>query len=140
MQTFWFQAICGNHIVWDAVEVIEYKRKHTGNVTESLNEIKRIVEILVERRNVRQTGFANVVARAMQERVGDADETSKFLAKRGISRSLTSQAIQQLSNFGKPFTLWTLVDALTQLTQEVRYAGERTEADAKVSRLLSLAM
>jgi hypothetical protein len=31
IETFWFQRICGNHIVWDATEVVTYKRKHTSN-------------------------------------------------------------------------------------------------------------
>jgi hypothetical protein len=35
VQTFWFQAVCQNHIVWDAVEVVEFSRKHTANVHES---------------------------------------------------------------------------------------------------------
>jgi len=26
IQTFWFQAVCANHIVWDAVEVVEFSR------------------------------------------------------------------------------------------------------------------
>jgi len=32
MQSFWFQRICQNHIVWDAVEVVEFSRKHTATV------------------------------------------------------------------------------------------------------------
>lgn len=44
IQTFWFQAVCANHIVWDAVEVVEFKRKHTANGRDGLTEIRRIVE------------------------------------------------------------------------------------------------
>lgn len=47
IETFWFQAICANHIVWDAVEVVEFTRKHTTNVGEALGEIRRIIETLV---------------------------------------------------------------------------------------------
>jgi len=36
IQTFWFQKVCCNHIVWDAMDVTEFTRKHTGNVRESL--------------------------------------------------------------------------------------------------------
>ena len=35
IETFWFQAVCQNHIVWDAVEVVEFSRKHTANVHEA---------------------------------------------------------------------------------------------------------
>src|SRR5436189_5016860 len=74
IQTFWFQAACQNHIVWDAVEVAEFTRKHTANVHESLGEIRRIIEALVARRDERRDGFVKVIGRAMQERLGsDAD-------------------------------------------------------------------
>ncbi len=46
----------------------------------------------------------------------------------------------QIGEEGKPFTIFTLVDALTRLTQQqTRYAGDRTEADVKASKLLALA-
>ena len=41
VQTFWFQKVCQNHIVWDAVEVVEFSRKHTANVKNGLVEIHR---------------------------------------------------------------------------------------------------
>ena len=34
VQTFWFQAVFQNHIVWHATDVVEIKRKHTANVHE----------------------------------------------------------------------------------------------------------
>lgn len=140
VQTFWFQQVCGNHIVWDAVEVVEYKRKHTGNITESLVEIRQIVESLARKRDERKDGFAKVIANAMQEKVGDAEDATKFLAKQGITRSLIKRAVEKIGAKGQLFTLWTLVDALTQLTQDIRHAGDRTEADSKVAKLLSLAV
>jgi len=139
VQTFWFQAVCQNHIVWDAVEVIEFSRKHTGNVTESLSEIRRIVESLVAKRDERKDCFAEAIQKAMKNRVAtDADEATKFLTQHGITRSLVKKAVARISESGNPFTIWTLVDALTQLTGETKYAGERTEADQKVAKLLAL--
>ena len=44
IETFWFQAVCQKHIVCDAVDVVEFSRKHTANVGDSLREIRRIVE------------------------------------------------------------------------------------------------
>ena len=141
VQTFWFQAVCQNHIVWDAVEVVEFTRKHTGNVAESLGEIRRIIAELVTKRDARKDGFAKVIGKAMQERVAqDGDEATKFLFKHGIPRHLVQQAIARISAERQAFTLWTLVDALTRLTGEVRYAGDRMEADAKVAQLLALAV
>ena len=140
VQTFWFQKVCQNHIVWDAVEVVDYQRRHTGNIRESLTEIQSIIERLVQKRDSRKDGFATVLQKVMKERMDDAEETTKFLSKHGINRSLITRAVKQIGDSGQEFTLWNLVDVLTQLTQEVSYAGARNEMDTKISQLLSLAV
>ena len=139
VQTFWWQAVCCNHIVWDAVEVVEFSRKHTGNVGDALIEMRRIIESLAAKRDERKDGFAKVIQKAIKETVGDADEATQLLVKNGINRTLIKKAITRIGDEGKPFTIWTLVDVLTRLNQQVTYAGARTEADIKVSKLLALA-
>jgi hypothetical protein len=140
IQTFWFEAVCQNHIVWDAVEVVDFTRKHTANVHEGLGEIRRIIEALVEKRDQRRDGFVKVLTKAMQERLGpDAESVAKELAKNGIPRNLARDAIEIARQHGA-FTIFALVDALTRLTQKARYAGDRVEADAKVASLLTLAV
>lgn len=139
VQTFWFQAVCQNHIVWDAVEVVEFARKHTANVHESLSEIRRIIEALVRKRDERKDGFAKVVRKAMETRLGDeADEVAEVLAKAGVNQLLGKRALEIAREQGR-FTIFALVDALTRLSGEMKNAGERTEADQKAGRLLQLA-
>ena len=140
IETFWFQACCQNHIVWDAVEVVEFSRKHTANVHESLSEIRRILGGLVEKRDARRDGFVQVMATAMREKLGDdAEEVTKILAQHGISRSLARKALRIAEKQGA-FTIFTLVDALTRLSRELPFAGQRTEVDQKAARLLALAV
>ncbi|ADB14985.1 hypothetical protein Psta_0294 [Pirellula staleyi DSM 6068] len=67
IQSFWFQAVCRNHIVWDAVEVVEFTRKHTANVREGLGEIQKIIASLVAKRDERKDGFVRVLQKAMTE-------------------------------------------------------------------------
>ena len=139
VQTFWFQAVCANHIVWDATEVVEFSRKHTANVHESLTQIRQIILNLVEKRDERRDGFANVIKKAMETRFGSsADEVMKRLAECGIARTLAKQAVEIAERQGR-FTIFCLVDALTRLSGKLSYAGDRTEADEKASRLLALA-
>lgn len=140
IQAFWFQAVCQNHIVWDATEVIEFTRKHTANVQDGLREIRRIIEQLVERRDQRKDDFARVIAKAMRDTIGsDAEAVAKELAKNGIPRSLAKDAIEIAGQRGR-FTIFSLVDALTRLTPKIKYIGDRTEAEAKVASLLALAV
>lgn len=138
IQTFWFQAVCQNHIVWDAVEVVDFTRKHTANVHDGLSEIRRHIETLVAKRDERRDGFARVMAKAMQETLGsDGDTVVAELTKNGIPRGLAAKAMEIARQQGR-FTIYSLVDALTRLTQQVKFIGDRTESDHKVAALLSL--
>jgi hypothetical protein len=138
IQTFWFQSVCQNHIVWDAVEVVDFSRKHTASVHESLAEIRRIVETLVATRDERKDGFVRLMQKAMETTLGaDADEVSKVLSDSGITRTLAKQAIEIARQHGR-FTVFALVDALTRIAGEMKNAGDRTEADQRAAKLLSL--
>ncbi len=140
IQTFWFQQICQNHIVWDATEVVEFTRKHTARVGESLNEIRRLIEALTAKRDDRKDGFAKVIKRAMETKLGDnAEEVLKALAQNGIPRAMAKQASEAAMKQGR-FTIFSLVDALTRLTSSYKFAGDRLEADAKAASLLALAV
>lgn len=139
IQSFWFQAVCQNHIVWDATEVVEFTRKHTASVHEGLNEIRRLIEKLARQRDERRDGFVRVVSKAMAERLGrDADEVLKELSSHGIPRGLAKQATELAQQSGR-LSIFSVVDALTRLAQHVRFVGDRTEIDAKAAALLALA-
>ena len=140
MQSFWFQRICQNHIVWDAVEVVEFSRKHTANVRDGLLEIRRHIEALIAKRDARRDKFAEVLQKAMQTRLGsDAEEVGKELTKHGIPQHYIKDALE-IARAQGGFTIFALVDALTRLTQRVTFAADRAEADFKVAQLLSLAL
>ena len=140
LQTFWFQSVCGNHVVWDAVEVVDFSRKHTANVHEALLEIRLGIDALVAKRDARRDGFYAVMQKAMRQQLGeDSEAVLKQLTSHGINRSLAKQAVELAAERGR-FTIFSLVDALTRLTQKVKWIGDRAEADAKVASLLALAV
>jgi hypothetical protein len=47
VQTLWFQAVCQNYIVWDAVEIVDFSRKHTANVYDAVADIRGIIARLI---------------------------------------------------------------------------------------------
>ena len=139
LQTFWYQRICGNHIVWDAIEVAEFSRKHTANVRDSLAEVRKLVGDLVSLRDQRRDGFARVVGNAMGTRFADSPEAAVAdLAGRGITRSLAEKSVEYARQQGA-LTIFSVVDALTRLTQQSVNAGDRTALDQKAAQLLTLA-
>lgn len=139
VQTFWFQAVCANHIVWDAVEVVEFTRKHTASVRDSLGEIRRIIESLVQKRDARRDGFFRAMKKAMATALGDdAEAAHKELSKVGFTRALATEALALAEKRGR-FTVFAVVDALTRLAGQLANAGDRTDLDGKAAKLLALA-
>ena len=139
IETFWFQAICQNHIVWDAIEVVEFSRKHTVNVREAFDDIRRIVHTLATKRDQRRDAFARAIERAMQTKLGDdIDEVRAALTKQGVSRALAREAVGLAQKQGR-FTVFAMVDALTKLSRHLVNAGDRTEVDQQAGKLLTLA-
>lgn len=139
IQTFWFQAVCQNHIVWDAVEVVEFSRKHTANVRDGLDEMRFLVADLVKKRDQRRDGFVKVVRKAMRETLGeDVEQALAKVLEAGIPARLAEEAIESAQRQGR-LTIFAVVDALTRMSQRVFYAGDRTELDAKAASLLALA-
>jgi len=140
ISTFWWQAVCANHIVWDVTDVHEYTRKHTANVHEALDDIRFAIQSLVQKRDQRRDGFAKAVKRAMETTLGsDADEAQKALSQTGISRVLGKQAIEIAQEKGR-LTIFAMVDALTRIAGKIANAGDRVEVDHKAGHLLSLAV
>ena len=128
-----------NHIVWDAVEVVEFSRKHTANVHEALSEIRRAIEALVRKRDERRDGFVKAVQHAMETTLGsDAEEVQKVLSQNGVARSLAKEAIAIAQEKGR-FTIFAMVDALTRIAGKMVNAGERLAVDQKAAQLLALA-
>jgi hypothetical protein len=139
IETFWFQAVCQNHIVWDAVEVVEFSRKHTANVHDALGEIRRAIETLVHKRDERRDGFLKAIRQAMETKLGDAEEVKKVLSQNGIVRGLAKEAIGIAQEKGR-FTIFAMVDALTRIAGRMVNAGERLGVDQKAAQLLALAV
>lgn len=139
IETFWYQAICANHIVWDATEVVEFSRKHTANVHEALIEIRRSIDALVRRRDERRDSFHKAVRNAMVTTLGDdAEEVQKVLSQNGVPRSVAKEAITIAQEKGR-FTVFAMVDALTRIAGRMVNAGERLGVDQKAAQLLALA-
>lgn len=140
ISTFWYQRICGNHIVWDATEVCEFTRKHTANVRDALGEIRCMIEQLVTKRNERKDSFAGLIDRAMDVKLGtDAEEVEKALRQNGIPTMLAKQTVESIPPW-QDWTVFSAVDALTRKSRELKNAGSRAEADQRAASLLALAV
>jgi hypothetical protein len=75
----------------------------------------------------------------MTERLGDdAESAAKELSRHDLPKGLIKEALTIAQAQGG-FTIFSIVDALTRLSQKVTYAGDRAELDQKIGLLLALA-
>jgi hypothetical protein len=140
IKTFWFQAVCQNHIVWDAVEVVEFKRKHTAKVHDALADIRSAIARLVESRDARRDGFVRVIENAMRERIGDdAEAALKAVQRHGVTGKIAKEAISLAESRGA-FTIFAVVDAITTLASRMQFAGDRVDTEQKAASMLALAV
>jgi hypothetical protein len=138
IQTFWYQHICGNHIVWDAIDVVDYSRKHTSSVRDGLNDIRELIEALIQRRDERKERFERGIELALSTKIGsDLDEVSKLIVAKGIPRNLVDNAAKVVAG---NLTLFAWVDALTRASGSIKFAGNRTALDQKIGSLMTLAV
>lgn len=139
IQTFWYQYICQNHIVWDAIEVVELKRRHIGNVQEALNDVREAIVQLTKKRDERRDSFVNGIKLAMQTPLGDdAEQVTEALGKKGIGPRLAAQAIELVPPW-QTYSVFSIVDSLTRIAGRNQNAGDRLLLDQKAASLLSLA-
>lgn len=137
VSTFWFQAVCQNHIVWYSTEMQEFVCDNVLNADDAINQLRRRIELLVEKRDQRRDGFARVIAKAMCTRLGsDPEEVQRILEQMNIDRQLAAQAVQTARHQGG-FTIFSVVDALTRANRELANAAQRTQADRQAAGLLS---
>ena len=140
VSTFYWQAVCQNHIVWNATDVTEFTRKHTANVGDAFGQIRIILDDFAKKRAERKDGFMDAVEAAMQAKLpDDADKVIAMLKKQGIPQHWSKEATSMAMKKGA-VTLWSIVDALTQLAGKIPNAGERTQLDQQAGALLSVAV
>jgi hypothetical protein len=123
------------------MEVTTFSRKHTANVHDALPEITGLLKQLVASRDKRRDAFVRQMTAAQTSVLGqDQEETMKALSGRGIPQHVVKEAMKMVSTSGSRFTVFALVDALTRISGRIRQAGDRAELDARIGRLLTLAV
>jgi len=83
-------------------------------------------------------GATGVPVPTDRQTVQRADEALELLSQRGFGKNLAKQAVEIARQRGG-LTVFSVVDALTRLSANLKNAGDRAEADERAGRLLALA-
>jgi len=145
---FLMQAVCGNHIVWNATGVHEIRIRHIGQDT--LGRAFRGFEAQLMRYHdaapEEEKGILaarNMVLGKTKEECLDA--LCAYIKSHSIplSRERVSKALDVAADheawYGNPRTVWAAVAGLTHASQTSGYADERATVDRAAGQVLRMA-
>jgi hypothetical protein len=139
IRAFWYQRGCQNHLLWDPLYTIPRVRRHSGDVRQGLDQIRRVIEALERRRSERRDEFVRVVRKAQRLRLGhQPDEVLVRLLELGFDPRLARRAVDTVLSEGR-LTIFAVAESLTRLSHAQAYVAERTALDTKAASLLTLA-
>jgi len=147
--TFLYDHVCGNHIVWNAKGVVEWRVRHIGDVRD-----RAFGQLAVEMQKYAESSPSDEEARIAEAKrvVLGASKVEVVEAMLGIVRSkridgLSKKALEaaydvaeaHTDRYGDPTTIWAQVSGLTQYSQSVPYANSRTAIDRAAGKLMTVA-
>ena len=147
IMSFLYDAVCGNHIVWNAKDVKEIRFRHVGNADERAFVSLRVD--LVEYVNSAAGEIESRIKAARSYTLGATKEEA-LDALLGIVTSKRLQLTQgqcddayniaaSSTRYGSPRSVWGIVNGLTELSQQTEYADKRVSIDRAAGKLLEVA-
>ncbi len=145
---FLMQAVCGNHIVWNATGVHEIRVRHLGEGTLTRAFRGFEAELRKYHDSAAEEEKGIVAARKLvlgntKEEVLDAlvkyAKTHSIPLSRARFADAHDIAVDHESWYGNPRTLWANIAGLTQASQKTEYADDRTVIDRSAGKLMQMA-
>ena len=140
---FYYRHVCGNHIVWDASNVVEVRLRHVGDrVDERFSDA---IEAQVRWIDEGSREDEQKIARAKTFRLGESKEDvlDAVFGKRsvGLSRAAIGTGYDSVlpEIDGDPRSAWGLAQGLTRASQQVAYSDERDRLDRAAGKVVELA-
>jgi hypothetical protein len=143
LTTFLMQCICGNHIIWDAQNIVTVRYKHIGEVYyRAMESMRTGMETL---RSFTRPNL-EIMSRLRTLNVGpDRDETVQNVYDLGIDGVITKKVLESAYDYAStyadddgalPNTALGIVNGLTRYSQIGGFADERLKLDRAAGKIL----
>lgn len=139
--SFLYNEMCGNHIIWGASGVVEFRAKHVGTVRERTQawaaKLTQYADQTMGHEEMRVKRAASTVIAATKEELLDTlfGMRSLGMSRKALEASYTACIPEQ---DGDPLTVWGFVQGATRYSQTIKYADQRMVIDRAASKLLDL--
>ncbi len=142
LTVFWYEHICGNHIIWNVASQQSYNLRHIGDLVgqkgiAAVREIQKLAQAST-------TGDRARILSAQSFSLGDKkEEVIENVYQKNIAPKATiTKAYEEAEKFssvhGSPRSAWGLAAGLTRLSQNLRHADQREAMDKTATRVLNL--
>jgi hypothetical protein len=136
--SFFFDAVCGNHIVWGASGVTTQRIRHTGRHVQwtARQQLDATTTARVDVRAITDqlSHLQSVVIGKDKVAVGNAAARVTGLPKTIIMEAY--EVAEGSTRYGDPRTAWGINNGLTELSQREGYASKRAAIDNAAGLLL----
>mgnify|MGYP001616940198 CR=1 FL=1 len=134
-QTFLYDYVCANHIVWGAQEVVARERRHVGHVRAILDELLAAIAALRARGTVDEERA--LVRTAIATRFADDEQLAvASLREAGFTKAVAEGAAEIAVKERGDLSVWSVVAGLTAQARDLPNAGDRVELERAAGRLL----
>jgi len=138
---FYYNGMCGNHIIWGATGVVEFKAKHVGSVAGRVQQWETEI-----RRFAGQSTAADEAAMkaATTQRIAATKEQllDTLFGKRlpGLSRKAIEASYDAVveAQDGDPLSKWGWVAGATRYSQQTKFADERFALDRAAGKVMQM--
>lgn len=146
MTAFLYDVICGNHIVWGAQNVIEFRTYHRGSDAER-RAFQRLAVVAMEYSASSASELETAIAGSQQRLIASNVEEipDLIMAKKQLAPVLSKRIIRDAvevaatsGRYGDPRSPWGVAQGLTELSQKLPNTNDRHEIDRAAGKILDL--
>lgn len=147
---FYFSEVCGNHIVWGAKYVKEFRFRHVGRAKDRAFhklavDFKAYADESVSEDRARMISAKQFVIGASKQEV--LDTLFSYVGKRKIAlpRANIIEAVNfaeaKEERYGDPRTAWAISNSLSEMSQTASegHAGKRVSLDKAAGKIMEIA-
>lgn len=135
MASFLFDYVCGNRIVWGAIDYEELRIRHTISAPDKF--IERMAPAIEAFDKSSTKGLKDALAAAQESKI---DDVQKFLHKRFGQNTVAAIIATHMAEEDRPIeTVWDAVTGITAYAKGIPNQDRRVEFERKAGALLTAA-
>jgi hypothetical protein len=141
--TFLYRHVCGNHIVWDASNIIKLHIRHVGKARQKFSDfvldLKKYANsaVSLDERKIKKAQTRRIAATKREV----LDRLFKLLHQ-SISLEQLDAAFDLAGDHtridGDPLTYWGMAQGISRLSQQTSFLDERTRLDRCAGKVLKI--